>query len=135
FVRSRLEDTFFGLLVHQTIEKIHRIVLDDKLASLTETRLQELFDQTHYFLSQTNIYTIDAKEKEKALQHVMNYFDNNRSDMRYITKAEEQISVVKSDYVLSGVVDLVIKRNEALEILDLKTSRRPEPDLNDMEIY
>jgi len=38
------------------------------------------------------------------------------------------VSVVKNDYVLTGVVDLVLERNGGLEILDLKTSRRPEPD-------
>lgn len=135
FVRSHPEETFFGLLVHQTIEKIHRIVLDGNLATLTETRLQVLFDQTHYFLSQTNMDAIDAKEKEKALQQIMSYFSNNQSQMQYITKAEEQVSVVKNDYVLTGVVDLVLEPNEGLEILDLKTFRRPEPHSHYMEIY
>ncbi len=135
FIPSRAEDTFSGLLIHKTIEKIHRIVLDGKLASLTEERLRELFDHTHYFLSQTNMRSIDANEKEKAFGQVINYFVNNQPEMQYITKAEEQISVVKSDYVLFGVVDLVLKRNEALEILDLKTSRRPESDSNYLEIY
>jgi DNA helicase II / ATP-dependent DNA helicase PcrA len=133
FVPSRPEDTFFGLLVHQTIEKIHRIILDGNLATLTETRLRSLFDQTHYFLSQTNMYAIDVNEKEKAFDQVTNYFMNNLLEMQYIIKAEEHVSVVKNDYVLTGVVDLVLERNEGLEILDLKTSRRPEP--NYLEIY
>jgi len=128
FAPSRPEDTFFGLLVHQTIEKIHHIILDGNLATLTETRLRELFDQTHYFLSQTNMHAIDVNEKEKAFDQMINYFINNLSEMQYITKAEEQVSVVKNDYVLTGVVDLVLERNGGLEILDLKTSRRPEPD-------
>ena len=135
FVPSRPEDTFFGILVHKTIEKIHRIVLDRKLVSLTEARLRELFDQTHYFLSQMNLHPIDVKEKEKAFEHVINYFVNNLSEMQYITKAEEQVSVVKDDYVLSGMVDLVLEREETLEILDFKTSRRPGPDSNYLEIY
>lgn len=133
FVPSRPADTFFGLLVHQTIEKIHRIILDGNLATLTETRLQVLFDQTHYFLSQTNMHPIDINEKEKAFEQVNNYFMNNRAEMQYIIKAEEQVSVVKNEYVLTGVVDLVLERNKGFEILDLKTSRRPEPDYP--EIY
>jgi DNA helicase-2/ATP-dependent DNA helicase PcrA len=107
--------SLFGILIHKTIEKIHRIALDGNLATLTETRLQALFDQTHYFLSQTNMHAINAKEKEKALQQVMNYFSNNQSQVQYITKAEEQMSVVINDYVLTGVVDLVLERNEGCE--------------------
>ncbi len=133
FVPSRPEDTFLGLLIHQTIEKIHRIALDGNLATLTENRLQALFDQTHYFLSQTNPHILDVNEKEKAFEQVANYFRNNQAEMQYITEAEEQLSVVKNGYVLSGVVDLVLERNGELEIVDLKTSGPPEP--NSLEIY
>ena len=55
FVPSRPDEIFFGLLVHQTIEKIHRFVLDGELATLSEARLRELFLQTLYSLSQGNI--------------------------------------------------------------------------------
>jgi len=41
---------FFGLLVHQTIEEIHRLVMDGKLNTLTEPRIRELFDRTFAFL-------------------------------------------------------------------------------------
>jgi DNA helicase II / ATP-dependent DNA helicase PcrA len=54
--------------------------------------------------------------------------------MQYIKNAEEEVSVVKKDYVLTGVVDLIFERNEQFEILDLKTSRRPD-NADYMEIY
>ena len=43
---------FFGLLVHQTIEEIHRLVLDGRLDELDEPRIRELFDRTFGFLTQ-----------------------------------------------------------------------------------
>ena len=42
FTPSRSAVIFFGLLVHQTIEDIHRIVLDGKLDTLDELRIREL---------------------------------------------------------------------------------------------
>ncbi len=38
---SRSAMIFFSLLVHQTIEEIHRIVLDGKLSKLNETRIRD----------------------------------------------------------------------------------------------
>ena len=46
FTPSRSAVIFFGLLVHQTIEEIHRLVLDGQLDELDEPRIRELFDRT-----------------------------------------------------------------------------------------
>ena len=52
FTPSRSAVIFFGLLVHQTIEEIHRLVLDGRLDELDEPRIRELFDRTFGFLAQ-----------------------------------------------------------------------------------
>jgi DNA helicase-2/ATP-dependent DNA helicase PcrA len=49
---------FFGLLVHQTIEEIHRIALDGNLATLDEPRIRELFDRTFRFLCLSDVRPI-----------------------------------------------------------------------------
>jgi DNA helicase-2/ATP-dependent DNA helicase PcrA len=50
FTPSRSAVIFFGLLVHQTIEEIHRIALDGRLDTLDEPRIRELFERTFRFL-------------------------------------------------------------------------------------
>src|SRR5207249_4347971 len=50
FTPSRSAVIFFGLLVHQTIEEIHRRVLDGQFASINESRIRELFERTLTFL-------------------------------------------------------------------------------------
>ena len=50
FTPSRSAVIFFGLLVHQTIEEIHRIVLDGRLDTLDEARIRDLFERTFRFL-------------------------------------------------------------------------------------
>jgi len=135
FIPSRAANTFFGHLVHQTIEMIHRIVIDGQFAILTESKLRELFERTYFFLSRTNMPSIDANEKEKAFIQVMNYFLQNQSEMQRVIKTEEKISVVKDGYILTGKIDLLMQVNGGLEILDFKTSKRPDSDSELVENY
>lgn len=132
FTPSRSPDTFFGLLVHQTIEKIHRIVLDRQLTILTELKIRNLFEQTFFFLSNTTMTLIDANEKENAFEQVMNYFRQNQLELDHVIKTEEDISVMKENYILTGKIDLIMQVDDKLELLDFKTSkRRDNPALLD----
>ena len=133
FAPSRPADTFFGLLVHQTLETIHRIVLDGQSTILTEANLRELFDQTFTFLSRTNRHVIDDREKEKAFEHVMNYFRQNQVEIFQVTQAEERVSIDKDRYILTGVLDLVLEHDGSREILDFKTAKRPADNSDYME--
>jgi DNA helicase-2/ATP-dependent DNA helicase PcrA len=135
FVPSRPADTFMGLLVHQTIEKIHRIALDKQVSTLTATKLRTLFEQTHYFLSLTNMPLPDEKDKEKAFEQVEHYFYNNQFEMYDVKNVEEQVAIMKGDYILTGKIDVVMERNGKREIWDLKTSRPPELDSISLENY
>ncbi len=130
FAPSHTADNFFGLLVHQTLETIHRIVLDGQFAVLTEAKLKELFDQTFTFLSKTNMAVIDASRKEKAFEQVINYFRQNQLEIFHIKQVEERISIDKADYILTGVLDVILEHNGSQEILDFKTGRQftDDPD-------
>ncbi len=135
FIPSRVADTFFGLLVHQTIETIHRIVIDGQFSTLSESKLWELFERTFCFLSCTNIPPIDTNKKEKAFMQVMNYFLQNQSEMQRVVKTEEKISVVKDGYILTGKFDLLMQVNGNLELLDFKASKRPNGDSEHLDSY
>ncbi len=135
FVPSRPADTFVGLLVHQTIEKIHRIARDKQISTLTAERLRELFEQTYYFLAFTNMSLPDEKDKEKAFKQVENYFYNNQFEMYDVKNVEEHVAIMKGDYILSGKIDVVMERNGKREISDIKTSSPPEPNSISLENY
>ncbi len=135
FVPSRPADTFLGLLVHQTIEKIHRIALDRQVSTLTLAKLRTLFEQTYYFLSLTNMTLPDEKDKEKAFKQVEHYFYNNQIEMDDVKNVEEQIAIMKSDYILTGKIDVVMERNGKREIWDLKTSILHREDPVALENY
>lgn len=126
FTPSRSAVIFFGLLVHQTIEEIHRIALDGKLDTLDEPRIRELFERTFRFLSMSDVRPIGAEARESAFTQVMNYFRQNRDEMRRVIQTEVDVSLEKGGYILTGKVDLLLGGDGKLELLDFKTSPRPK---------
>jgi len=126
FTPSRSAVIFFGLLVHQTIEEIHRIALDGRLATLDEPRIRELFERTFRFLCLSDVRPIGDAAKEAALTQVLNYFRQNRDEMRRVIQTEVDVSLEKDGYILTGKVDLLLGGDGKLELLDFKTSPRPK---------
>lgn len=131
FTPSRSAVIFFGLLVHQTIEEIHRISLDGKLNTLDESRIKDLFERTFRFLCLSDVRPIGDAAKESAFEQVMNYFNQNHDEMGRVIQTEVDVSLEKDGYILAGKVDLLLGGDGKLELLDFKTSPRPKdsPDL------
>jgi DNA helicase-2/ATP-dependent DNA helicase PcrA len=125
FTPSRSAVIFFGLLVHQTIEEIHRIALDGRLDTLDEPRIRELFDRTFRFLVASDVRPIGDRARDAAFAQVLNYFRQNRDQMRRVIQTEVDVSLEKDGYILAGKVDLLLGGDGKLELLDFKTSPRP----------
>lgn len=125
FTPSRSAVIFFGLLVHQTIEEVHRVALDGKLDALDESGIRALFDRTFRFLCLADVRPIGDSAREAAFKQVMNYFRQNQSEMQRVIQTEVDVSLEKDDYILVGKVDLLLGGDGKLELLDFKTSPRP----------
>ena len=128
FTPSRSAATFFGLLVHRTVEGIHRVAMDGGLDTLNESGVQVMFEETFRFLRTSNVRPIGESAKDAAYRQVMNYFRQNRREMKNIKEIEVDVSMEKDGYILTGTVDLIRSDNGKLELLDFKTSPRPEND-------
>ena len=102
FTPSRSAVIFFGLLVHQTIEEIHRIALDDNLDTIDEPRIHELFDRTFQFLTLSDVRPIGDRSRDGALKQVLDYFNQNRDEMSRVIQTEVDVSLEKDGYILSG---------------------------------
>ncbi|MGD0166901.1 MAG: ATP-dependent DNA helicase [Gaiellaceae bacterium] len=126
FTPSRSAVIFFGLLVHQTIEEIHRVALDGKLDALDESRIEELFERTFRFLAASDVRPIGDAAKKGALTQVISYFRQNQDEMRRVIETEVDVSLEKDSYILAGKVDLLLGGDGKLELLDFKTSPRPK---------
>jgi DNA helicase-2/ATP-dependent DNA helicase PcrA len=126
FTPSRSAVIFFGLLVHQTIEEIHRVALDGELGRLAEPGIQDLFERTFRFLCLSDVRPIGDTAKQAAFTQVMNYFRQNQDEMRRVIQTEVDVSLEKDGYILAGKVDLLMGGDGKLELLDFKTSPRPK---------
>lgn len=124
FTPSRSAVIFFGLLVHQTIEEVHRIVMDGNLATLSEPRIRDIFERTFTFLTMSDVRPIGQTAKQGAFTQVMNYFRQNQAEMQRVIQTEVDVSLEKDGYILVGKVDLLLGRDGKLELLDFKTSQR-----------
>lgn len=125
FTPSRSAVIFFGLLVHQTIEEVHRIALDGGPNTLDKSRVRELFDRTFRVLTLQDVRPIGDVAKEAAFHQVVNYYRQNQEEMRRIVQTEVDVSLEKEGYILHGKVDLLLGGDGKLELLDFKTSPRP----------
>lgn len=125
FTPSRSAVIFFGLLVHQTIEGIHRSVLDGHLARLNDERVRGFFDRAYRGLLMSDVRPPGREARDAALRQVLTYVKLNRADMRRIVDTEVDVSLEKDGYILSGKVDLLLGGDGKLELLDFKTQARP----------
>ncbi len=135
FTPSRLGAMFFGLLVHETIEEIHRTVLAGKLATLNQERIKEIFANTFRLLVKRGIRPVDQQRADQALEQVMNYFEQNQDNMQRVVETEIEISLEKEGYILTGTADLLLGDDKKLELLDFKTAQRPQHDSPLLDIY
>ena len=135
FTPSRSAVIFFGLLVHQTIEDIHRTAIDGKLHTLNKARIRDLFERTFGFLCLSEARPIGEDAKEAAFRQVLSYFKQNQSEMGRVIETEVDVSLEKEDYILVGKVDLLLGGDGKLELLDFKTSARPTKSSDLLDAY
>ena len=126
FKSARSREAFFGQLVHYTIEEMHRISLKGKFTTLNEATIRETFEKTFSLLLRTDMRPVDPMGKEQAFGHIMNYFLQNREEIQSTVGTEIDVSMEMEGYILTGRIDLLMKRHGRLEVLDFKTGRRPD---------
>lgn len=135
FQPSRSAVIFFGLLVHQTIEELHRIVMDGNVEKLNEDKIRGIFDRTFSFLSTSDVRPISLPAREAAFHQVLDYYWQNQEEIGRVIETEVDVSVEKENYILVGKVDVLMGGDGKLEILDFKTSPKPVESRELLESY
>ncbi len=126
FTPGHIKDVSLGLLVHQTIEELHRDVLNYGSKHCDEYMLQQIFKRTLNALERTHKHPIDGDTRERAFTQVHNYFMQNYKEFSRVLDTEVDITIEKEGYILTGRIDLLMEKHGTLELLDFKTARRPE---------
>jgi DNA helicase-2/ATP-dependent DNA helicase PcrA len=135
FTPSRSAVIFFGLLVHQTIEDVHRLVLDGRLGDLTDELIREFFETNVRNLARSDVRPVGREAREAAYRQVLNYVHQNRDQMERVIDTEVDVSVEKPHYILTGKIDLLLGGDGRLELLDFKSQVRPERGASALGVY
>ncbi|MBQ9897242.1 MAG: ATP-dependent helicase [Synergistaceae bacterium] len=129
FMPVRAGAMLFGLLVHQTIEDVHKAVLKGEEFKINKENISAWLDANYISLSQSNKSYLSKPLIKSALNHVMNYVEAQSGDWSKIKQAEVDVSLVKPDYIIDGKIDLIRGDDDTVEIIDFKSM--PKPDVND----
>ncbi|MBP6871788.1 MAG: ATP-dependent helicase [Bacteroidales bacterium] len=130
FTPSRTGQILFGTLVHETIEDIHRAILDGE--TVTEGQIEIDFENNYKGLLSNGMRPIGARQKEDAMRHVLIYFKNNKDLLNRVIDTEVDVSIEMDHYIMNGKVDLLLGKDNKLEVLDFKS--QPKPAKNDPSI-
>ena len=128
FAPIRESPMLFGMLVHQTIEDIHKAALRGEAAKISPAAIEIWFATNYAMLSKKERVYLAPSSQGAALQHVLRYYERENGNWDRIKEAEVQISLVKDDYILKGNVDLVRGENDTVEIVDFKSEKKPDMD-------
>jgi DNA helicase-2/ATP-dependent DNA helicase PcrA len=128
FVPARSAEFFFGTLVHQTIEDVHRRAMDSRLDELDEVQVRAFFDANFRRLLDRGLRPIGPRQREEGFAQVRRYVDQNQDELRRVIETEVDVSVEKDNYILAGKIDLLLGKDDRLELLDFKSQPRPVED-------
>jgi DNA helicase II / ATP-dependent DNA helicase PcrA len=143
FVPSRTQTQLFGIVVHQSIEDIHRIIISGKKNNLSEKEIRKkieldsgvnaFFEDNYRILKLESGHTLGADAYLSARDQVYHYWEKlseeiafkvNDTEVRLNLPNIEHPTNIKDDpifrYNLEGIVDIVSQDGKDI-LYDLKT--------------
>ena len=125
FSPVRRNPILFGMVVHQTIEDIHKAVLRGEEHIIIDRQISDWFHANYTHLSHQERLYLSAGAQESALQHVLRYAHREQHTWDRLRETEVEVSLVEDSYLLTGKVDLIRGEGNTVEIVDFKTQRKP----------
>ena len=125
FTPVRASAMLFGMLVHETIEDIHRAALRHEEKTITEENIKSWFESNYDSLSKSEHSYLAGGQKKTALRQIQRYADKQNGDWSAIQQAEVDVSLVKQDYIIEGKIDLIRGKGDTVEIVDFKSESKP----------
>ena len=126
FVQNRMFHTSVGSLVHATLEDMNKCIISGQLDRVNETAIREWFVLNYQRMQETTGYYLTPEQENNALQQVLRYYHHRKDELGKVWKAEEEINLVLSDYILQGIIDLIEGENDTVEVVDYKTGPKPD---------
>jgi DNA helicase-2/ATP-dependent DNA helicase PcrA len=133
FTEVRTGGVLGGSLLHQTIEDIHKAVLNKAVDTLTDNNITEWFNSNYFLLSKSQRSYLHEGQQKALLKQILRYRDAQSDRWHLIKEAEVDVSLVKEDYILKGTIDLIEGENGTVELIDFKSGDKPELNSSDQK--
>ncbi|MCF0153970.1 ATP-dependent DNA helicase [Megasphaera sp.] len=128
FMPIRANAIIFGTLVHETIEDIHKAALRHEEQTITKDNIKRWFNLNYISLTKSEHTYLAGPQRDVALKQVLRYVERQNGDWSKVQQAEVEVSLVKSDYIIDGKIDLVSGKGDTVEIVDFKSEHKPDMD-------
>lgn len=129
FSPVRVNSMLFGILVHETIEDIHRSALRNEIADINDKNIEAWFNSNYETFSKKEHAYLAPAQLSAALKQIKSYAEKNKNNWSLIKQAEVDVSLVKSDYIIEGKIDLIRGDDNSVEIVDFKSEKKPDENL------
>lgn len=137
FAPVRVSAMLFGMLVHQTLEDIHRAALRKEEHLIVPDNIAVWFDTNYSSLSKSERSYLAEPQRNAALKQVLRYVERMTGQWHTIQQAEVDVSLVKPDYIIEGKIDLIKGEGDTVELVDFKSEKKPDifKDVERLEHY
>ena len=126
FSPVRVGATIFGQLIHQTIEDIHKSAIKKEYDKINRDNIKIWFNTNYEAISKSQHAYLGKPQLDVALEQVIRYAEKQSDNWKKIQDAEVEIGLVKPNYILNGVVDLIEGNEKTVEIVDFKSEKKPD---------
>lgn len=126
FAPVRANAMLFGMLVHQTIEDIHRAAIRHQEHLIQPSNIVGWFDSNYTSLSKSERTYLAEPQRNAALKQVLRYAERQSGQWGLIQQAEVDVSLLKPDYIIEGKIDLIKGEGGTIELVDFKSEKKPD---------
>jgi hypothetical protein len=132
FTPNHVTQLFFGRVVHETLDRAHRHYageLEDASGGgvPSDDDIEEYFEEVAEALKTRNIYPMSKETEQTALEYIQR-FNQREGEALYprVVDTEHRLQSNRDDFILEGVVDVLVSDEHGREIWDYKAGQRPE---------
>lgn len=126
FTPIRTNAVMFGTLVHQTIEDVHRAVLNGHAELVTHESIDEWLHDNYRQLSRNTGLYLSEGGLGVVRKHVCNYVEYAQKNWSIIRYAEVPVTLQQPKFILEGKIDLIRGDGNSIELLDFKSEKKPD---------
>lgn len=121
FPEVKTKELIFGELVHISLEELNKIKFESKSINIQEIK-EKYMDFYKYLYKKYNI-KLETSILEEGFTKVLDYYKNYMEKLGIIKDVEKKVTLTEKEYIIEGIVDLVVEKNGHLEIVDFKTGK------------